>query len=188
MFVQNTKTGSWNCNNGTAVGGSLIIAYNPEEIPEGTADVPFIYVSPDNYWNVATSLTPPAGCTVDTVQQMVTVDQNAQAAIFTLTCPTTTAENSLFMLQALAASSSGKALGVSHRLTDHTKDAMGRDKNKETRLSDNIPIVRRGRQATPPGQEKNGGAPAAAAAAGTALVGVALLGGWWMIQKKKNKR
>ncbi len=90
MFVHNTKTGKTTCNNGRALGGSLLMVYDPEVVPTDLGEVPFVYDTDDNYWDVTSQFTPPAGCTVDITTQDVHVDQSTEAAIFTMTCGSST--------------------------------------------------------------------------------------------------
>jgi len=91
MLIKNVKKDKLTCSNGRAVGGSLLMLYDPEYIPALDAVVPFIYETDDNYWDVTTSFTPPAGCTVDQTEQSVTVDHSTEVTLFTLTCGSTSA-------------------------------------------------------------------------------------------------
>ena len=70
------------------VRGSILNIVEPVNIiiSSATQEVPFVYDSPDNYWDIVTSFVPPVGCTSDVPEQSVHVDQSVEAAVFTLTC------------------------------------------------------------------------------------------------------
>ena len=106
------------------VTGSTLNIYEPAAIvvTDSTEIISFFYDTPDNYWDIVTNFVPPTGCTVDTTEQSVHVDQSMDAVIFTLTCDTSAlavakANLSAQAARAIQVSNAAKAI---HNLRDCT--------------------------------------------------------------------
>jgi len=68
--------------------GSLLDIYDPVDlvVEDGEVFVPIVYDTPDNYWEITTTFTPPAGCTVVEQTQSTVVDQDSEVLLFTMNC------------------------------------------------------------------------------------------------------
>ncbi|MBI4145698.1 hypothetical protein HY493_05875 [Candidatus Woesearchaeota archaeon] len=140
MFVTNTKNGQWTCSSGRAVGGSLLQVFDPDVL-ETNSEAVFIYDTTDTSWDVTATVVPPDGCVVDDTVKSTSVSQGTEALLFNIACPV---ETTGAMITGAVPGLNGKALGVSHKLVDKTKDGQGKQKNKASTLSKSIVVMERG--------------------------------------------
>lgn len=140
MFVTNTKNGQWTCSSGRAVGGSLLQVFDPDVL-ETNSEAVFIYETADTSWDVTATVIPPEGCVVDETVKSTSVSQETEALLFSIACPV---ETTGAMITGAVPGLNGKALGVSHKVVDKTKDSQGKQKNKASTLSRSIAVMERG--------------------------------------------
>ncbi|MBS3147914.1 DUF4215 domain-containing protein [Candidatus Woesearchaeota archaeon] len=130
-FTLNKRSNKYFPANEKTLFGSELTIFEPAEIPmESFIEVPVAYYTDDHYWDVATSFTPPEGCTVQTSTQSTTVDQSTGAAIFPMQCG---GSNSITGL-AVSENANDRAKTV-HNARDCTKPGC-----PPQRVESNIPV------------------------------------------------
>ncbi|OGI70512.1 hypothetical protein A3A09_00675 [Candidatus Nomurabacteria bacterium RIFCSPLOWO2_01_FULL_42_20] len=109
--------------------GSLLEIVEPAllEIENGINYVPFVYETPDQYWQIVTNFTPPSGCTSDISSYEDSIADGMKSAVFTLSCDTSQLADSRRLyadgrrLVAQVGATVSQAAKVSHHIEDCTK-------------------------------------------------------------------
>ncbi len=142
LFLTSASSGRTTCTNRRFVTGSLLEIFEPAEITASSTELPFVYSTGDNYWDVSTSITPPDGCTVDKTTQSTTVDHSTEALVFTLNCGSSSATGAA--ITGAVAGGNGGASGK-HVVKDCTSGKGCR----VTNLNINIPDAAQASAAAP---------------------------------------
>ncbi len=140
VFATNTQSGMITCLAQRFVTGSMLEIFEPTGIT--ATELPFIYSTGDNYWDVSTSITPPDGCTVDKTTQSTTVDHSTEALVFTLNCGSSGATGAA--ITGAAAGGNGGASGK-----HVVKDCTAGKGCRVTNLNIDIPAAAQAKAAAP---------------------------------------